>query len=299
MKKIFTAIFILSFVNLFAQSAGNTGLSFLKFGFGARNIAMGDAGSVASNDMTALFYNPARLTQSIDNEAMFMHSEWIQDVRSEVGGVKWNMFNLPFAVGFNVTSVKDIEARVRPGDPDTKFSWNNFFGSLSTGFNILENLDAGITIKYLYEGVLNDEAKGFGFDIGTNYLTSIKGLSVAAVLRNLGSMNNLRKESTVLPTEIRAGGKYQFGLEESKFDFIVAGEFQKYLDTDDIHFNLGGDIVYNKLIALRLGYQSGYESRDFTGGIGLMWGSLKFDYAYLPFSLGFGNANLFSIQFKF
>ena len=32
-------------VTMFAQSAGNTGLSFLKYGFGARNIAMGDAGT--------------------------------------------------------------------------------------------------------------------------------------------------------------------------------------------------------------------------------------------------------------
>ena len=299
MKKILTTIFLFSFCNLFAQSAGNTGLSFLKFGFGARNIAMGDAGSVASNDMTALFYNPARLTQSVDNEAMFMHSAWIQDVRSEVGGLKWNMLNLPFAVGFNVTTIGDIEVRDRPGDPVSTLNANYFYGSLSTGFNIIENLDAGITMKYLYEGILNDEAKGIGFDIGANYLTSIKGLSVSAVLRNVGSMNKLRKESSKLPTEIRAGGEYKFGLEESKFNFIVAGEFQKYLDTDDIHFNLGGDIVYNELIALRLGYQSGYEARDFTGGIGLMWGSLKFDYAYLPFSEGLGNSNLFSIQFRF
>jgi hypothetical protein len=299
MKKILISIFLLSFFNLFAQSAGNTGLSFLKFGFGARNIAMGDAGSVASNDMTALFYNPARLTQSESNEALFMHSEWIQDVRSEVGGLKWNMFSLPFAIGFNVTTISDIEVRDRPGDPVSKFNANYFYGSLSTGFNIAENLDAGLSVKYLYEGILNDESKGFGFDIGANYLTSIKGLSVSAVLRNIGSMNKLRNESSKLPTELRAGGEYQFGLEESKFDFVIAGEFHKYLDTDDTHFNFGGDIVYNKLIALRVGYQTGYISRDFTGGIGLMWGSLKFDYAYLPFSEGLGNSNLFSVQFKF
>ncbi len=112
-------------------------------------------------------------------------------------------------------------------------------------------------------------------------------------------MNKLRNESTKLPTEIRAGGNYKFSLTESKLNFITAVEFQKYFETDDTHFNLGGDINYDNLISLRLGYQTGYESRDFTGGIGIMWGSLKFDYAYLPFSLGLGNANLFSLQFKF
>ena len=47
MKKIFILLLVSSSV-LLAQSAGNTGLSFLKFGFGARNIAMGDAGASAS-----------------------------------------------------------------------------------------------------------------------------------------------------------------------------------------------------------------------------------------------------------
>lgn len=299
MKRTFIILILLSTFSLFAQSAGNTGLSFLKFGFGARNIAMGDAGSVASNDITALFYNPARLTQSFSNEAIFMHSEWIRDVRSEVGGIKWNMFNLPFAVGFNVTTISDIEVRERPGDPISTFNANYFYGSLSTGFKIIENFDAGLSLKYIYEGLLSDDSKGIGFDIGVNYSTLIEGLSVSAVVRNLGSMNKLRNESTKLPTEIRAGGNYKFSLTESKLNFITAVEFQKYFETDDTHFNLGGDINYDNLISLRLGYQTGYESRDFTGGIGIMWGSLKFDYAYLPFSLGLGNANLFSLQFKF
>ncbi len=65
---------------------------------------------------------------------MFMHSEWIQDVTSEVGGIKWNMFNLPWAVGFNVTTVADIEVRERPGDAISTFNANYFFLSLSIRF---------------------------------------------------------------------------------------------------------------------------------------------------------------------
>jgi hypothetical protein len=128
-------ILLLLTSTLLAQSAGNTGLSFLKFGFGARNIAMGDAGASASNDLSALYYNPSRLTLFEMNEAMFMHSSWIQDVTSENFGIKWNMFGLPWAVGLNYTSVSDIEIRTRPGEPDTKFNANYFYGSLSTGLD--------------------------------------------------------------------------------------------------------------------------------------------------------------------
>ena len=298
MKKTLITIILLSSLSL-AQSAGNSGLAFLKFGFGARNIAMGDAGSTASNDLSAMYYNPSRLVSLVGNEVMFMHNEWIQDVRSEVGGIKWNMFSLPFAVGFNVTTVSDIEVRDKPGDPVSKFNANYFFGSLSSGFTVVEDLDFGATIKYLYEGILNDESTGFGFDFGINYLTPVKGLTASAVIKNIGSMNKLRIEKTKLPSELRFGGAYNFGLETAKLAFILAAEFQKYLDTDDIHINGGGEIIYNQTFAARVGYQSGYESRDFTGGVGIMWGNFRLDYAYMPFSLGLGNANLFSVQFKF
>ncbi len=298
MKKTLSIIIFISTLSL-AQSAGSSGLAFLKFGFGARNIAMGDAGSSASNDLSALFYNPARLVLLEQNEVMFMHNEWIQDVRSEVGGVKWSMFSLPFAVGFNVTSVSNIEVRDKPGEPISKFNANYFFGSLSSGFTVVQDLNFGATIKYLYESLLNDEANGFGFDFGFNYQTPIEGLTASTVIKNIGSMNALRNEETKLPTEFRIGGAYEFALEETKLDFIIVGEFQKYLDTDDIHLAGGGEIVYNKVFAARVGYQSGYEARSFTGGVGINWGALRLDYAYMPFSLGLGNANLFSIQFAF
>ena len=298
MKK-FLLIFIFTSTLVFAQSAGNTGLSFLKFGFGSRNIAMGDAGASASNDLSALYYNPSRLALIEKNEILIMHSSWIQDVNSELFGIKWNMFGLPWAIGLNYTSITDIEIRTRPGEPDSKFDANYFFGSLSTGFYVWDKLSFGTTIKYLYEGLLNDEASGLGFDFGLNYETPVKGLSLSTVIKNIGSMNALRNEETQLPTDFRLGSAYKFGVESAKLDFIAVAEFQKYLDTDDIHFNLGGDIIYDEIFALRVGYQSGYEAKSFTGGIGLMWGSLRFDYTYMPFSLDLGNANLFSLQFKF
>lgn len=301
MKK-FLFTFIIGTSILFAQSAGNSGLSFLKFGFGARNIAMGDAGNSASNDLTALFYNPARLSLIENNEVLFMHNQWIQDVYSEVFGIKWEMFGVPLAAGINYTGVNDIEIRTRPTSPDNlvpTFDAKYFFGSLSTGFDVVENIAAGATVKYLYEGLLNDEANGWGFDLGVYYKSPINGLTFSSVIKNIGSMDALRNEATKLPADFRIGSAYNFKIESSKLDLVAAVEFQKYLDTDDIHFNLGGDIVYNQIIALRLGYQTGYESKGFTGGIGLMWGNLRFDYAYMPFSLDLGNANLFSVLFKF
>ncbi len=300
MNKIVLLIISIAFISvtIFPQSAGNSGLSFLKLGFGARNIAMGDAGAAASNDVTALFYNPAKLAGNDNSEIMFMHNQWIQDIRSEVLGVKFNFLNLPLALGVNVTSINDIEVRTRPGNPETTFNANYSFFSLSTGFHLVNNISFGATIKYLYEGLYTDESNGWGFDFGLNYKTNFDGLSLAAAIRNLGTMNRLRVEKTQLPNEFRIGPLYQFIL-PSGFQVTAAAEYLKYLQANDTHFNLGAEILYDNLIAIRGGYQTGYISKGFTGGVGLRWGNLSFDYAISPFQLGLGSGNSISLNFKF
>ena len=293
------SIIILSGTICFAQSAGSSGLSFLKFGFGARNIAMADAGTAGSNDLTALHYNPAKLTLNDQNEILFMHTEWIQDIRSEIIGVKSFILGVPFAFGVNVTTISDIEIRTKPGDPESTFDANYFSASLSTAFNLIDDVSAGLTGKYLYEGLLANEATGFGFDLGVFYKTPVENLTSSAVIKNIGSMSKLRNEKTKLPSEFRIGGAYYFDLSQNKFEVVSVLELQKYFDADNIHLNIGAEIFYDKLLALRFGYQTGWDSRGLTAGLGIRWGSLGFDYAYLPFKLGLGSANLFSLQFRF
>ncbi len=299
MRKIIF-ILILSFTSVFAQSAGNSGLSFLKMGSGARNIAMGDAGTAVANDVTAIFYNPANLVNSSQNEIMLMHNAWIQGITSNVLGVKTDIFGLPVAAGFNVTNVGNIEVRTRPTDtPDATFTANFFCGSISTAFHTFDNISFGITAKYIYEGIYTDEASGIGFDFGLNYETPIEGLTAVAVLKNVGSMNKLKNEATKLPTEFRIGPAYHFYFAHNTFEMTTAAELQKYTPTNDVHFNFGAELVYNDMFALRAGYQTNYISKNFTAGVGIMWGTLSFDYAFQPFTEGLGTANIFSLQFKF
>jgi hypothetical protein len=298
MNKIISIILI-SITTIFAQSAGNSGMAFLKLGFGARNISMGDVGTEASDDVSAFFYNPARLASDNSNEIMLMHNSWIQGTKSEILGVKTSVWGLPLAFGADITSIGDIQVRtINSDNPDATFSANYFAGSLSTGFNIIDNLDFGATIKYLYEGLYSDEATGWGFDFGLNYKTPIEGLSAAAVFRNLGHMNVLKNESTALPTEFRVGAAYKMDLIE-KFAITAAAEMQKYTPTTDSHINFGAEVLYDNLVALRGGYQSNYESKGFTAGFGLLWGGFRLDYAFQPFTDGLGNANIISLGLKF
>lgn len=298
MKNILLIILLLT-ISILPQSAGKSGLSFLKIGTDARTIALGDVSGFNYGSVAGIFYNPALLTGSQNAQLLFMHNQWIQDVRSEVGAAKFNMLGLPFAVGINYSTVEGIEVRTKAGEADATFNANYFAGTIATGFKITENLNFGLSIKYLYENLYTDEAEGFAFDFGIVNKTPIENLKTFAVIKNLGSMGNLRKESTKLPVEARAGGIYQISFNESKLDLQPGIDIQKYFNEDELHINFGAELVYDKTFALRAGYQSGYESRNLTGGVGINWGSLSFDYALTPFKLGLGSGHSISLLFRF
>ena len=302
MKKLYlikSILLIFGFAVIgYSQSGGNNGLSFLKIGSGARNIALGDNGAVFANDVSAIFYNPAQLKVG-SPEIIFTHNAWIQDASTELLGVKFSLFNLPFGIGINSTSINGIEVRTKPGPVETTFNSHYFFGSLSTAFSFVENLSTGVTIKYLYEDIFYDNAEGFGFDFGLQYKTPIENLFISSVVKNIGTMNQLQKEATKLPAEIRIGPGYTFELQEYDLSLQAGGEFQKYLAQSDLHINFGVEAVYNKMFAVRLGYQTNYESKNISGGLGLYWNQFAFDYAMTPFSYGLGQAQTISIKYIF
>ncbi len=298
MKKIFVIIFFVSF-NLFAQSAGNSGAAFLKFGFGARNIAMSDLGVVSANDLSALNYNPSLLAVNNKTQLSFTHNVFFQDLSSEVFGGSFNALGLPFAIGINTTTVSNIEVRLKPGDPISTFSAHYFSTSISSAFRVTGNLFAGATFKYIYENIFSDNATGYGFDIGVTYQKLIDGLTLGASIRNLGSMNQLRTESTKLPTDLRFGGAYSFSINEYNLDFTALAGYQKYTLQNDSHIHFGGEAVYQKIFALRLGYISGYDSKNISAGFGILWQGINLDYAYVPVKYGLGDSHIITFIYSF
>ncbi|MCK4591632.1 MAG: hypothetical protein KAT86_07740, partial [Candidatus Latescibacteria bacterium] len=70
-----------------ASSNGNNGMLFLKIGIGARAAAMADAFTAAAQGQSACYWNPAGLVETQGRSALFMHTQWLQGIRHEYGGV--------------------------------------------------------------------------------------------------------------------------------------------------------------------------------------------------------------------
>jgi hypothetical protein len=298
-KKIIITIFlILSFTQIKAQNdgPGNTGFAVLKLGIGARAIALGEAFSSVTDDATAVIYNPARLSFIDKSNVIIMHNELLQDVNTNFIAARFPLSSkLVLGFGLLSTSITGIEIREIPGAPIDNFDANNLSAGLSFGYKVNQNVYLGITGKYLYEKIYVNDASGFAFDFGGNYVKN--NVSLALVFSNLGSVNSLLDLETNLPAAFRLGGSYKFA--KDKFSFLLGLDGNKVFNGGNFHVNTGGEAGYKDFVFLRLGYQTGYENKGFTSGLGLKYKAVYFDYAFVPYSSGYGNSNTFSLGLNF
>ncbi len=300
MKKVIIIVSIFSVLSpVYSQNdgAGNTGLAFLKLGVTSRAISLGESVVSSTEDASATFYNPAALTMGTDVNILFMHNEQIVGIRTEYLAAKFRVNRVSLGLSLNNTSVSDIEVREIPGAPLETFSAQNFAFGLSGAYEINEMLQVGLTAKFLYEKIYIDNASGYAVDIGGLY--SRENLSVGASFANFGSMSELRSESSKLPASVRFGASYLIALPTVNGGLRIGADGFKVFDGGNFHVNGGAEFTYKDLLSIRIGYQSGYENKNLTTGIGLRYRAFNLDYAFVPYRYTLGSSHTLTIGTSF
>jgi hypothetical protein len=150
--------------------------------------------------------------------------------------------------------------------------------------------------KFLYEKIYVDESSGYAIDAGAFYRLS-PSLSLGLAVNNLGSVNELKDDPITLPALLRAGGAYTDALAE-RFTYTITGDVVNIFSASVLHVHAGGEVCFDNTIALRAGYQTGYEAKTVSGGLGVYYGMLRFDYAFMPLQSTLGTAHTFSLSFR-
>ncbi len=287
---------LLMFPALLIAQGTSVGSAELKIAQTGRFASMGEASIADEGTLSSAAVNPANLNRQKTAELLFSHVEWIQGVQSEffVASLPYSFGTLAFSI--SNTNVNDIEIRDRPGPPLATFSARSAAFQASYATSAPNELSVGGAIKLLYEKIYADEASGLGFDVGFVYHFSLPGLMLGISATNLGSMSKFRNEGSDLPTRMNVGASYN--LTESDFNFFFASRYAISSEKEGNHFNNGIEVSYRQTIAFRIGYQTGYDSRGFSAGLGFRYEFAKLDYAYVPFSFSLGNAHLFTIGFE-
>jgi hypothetical protein len=278
---------------------GETGLSFLKLGIGARSVGMGEAHAAIADDASATYYNPGGLAEGSKTSILVMHKEWVQDVTTEFLGVNIPFEDFAVGIGINTTNIADIQIRTQPGPSQGTFSSHDFAGSISIARKIIPELSVGASLKFLYEKIFVDEASGLGFDLGALYNSPVEGLRFAVVGSNFGSMGSLKSESIQLPSLLRIGSAYVRELDVLHSTLTVGADVMKVFRENNTHLHTGAEVNYQETVAFRLGYLFGYETRGFTAGLGLRRDILRIDYGFSPQSQDVNSGHTLSVEVEF
>ncbi len=271
-----------------AQGFGG-GFSSIKLGGGAKAGALGMAYTALSDDASGGYWNPAGLAFLGKKDFLLSVHRWIESVRGEFLGFGWG--GERSGMGFHVlyTEVGGIERRIVPSPtPLFTFSAHELIVGLSYGRVIWERFSVGMTLKALYEKIFIEETWGVGGDVGVLWSVWEGGLRIGSVLQNVGKTGPLRSEDVELPLTGRLGVALPVEILSGRWMFTIDGVKEGGFP---YHIHGGMEYEWRNILFLRCGYQNGYETRDWTGGVGVVWRGYRLDYCYMPLREGLGDSH--------
>lgn len=294
------------------KDAGSSAASFLKLGAGARAGAMADSFSAIADDVHAVYYNPAGLSQLRGTQLAGAHTSFIQDVNYEVlevaypWGKREDHSRHVLALGIDYLSVGKIDRRAT----DTTDSMGSFDSTdasygLTYAFAFNRQLSAGVSAKLLSQRIDTYRSDSFASDIGVLYRVNPDGrvpVSVAGVLRNWGGrVSYVSGTSDPLPISFTVGLGIHAWPDRLRFNV----EAVKYRDTG-LFGALGAEYYHPLTKDIKAAFRGGYSShyRDIAGlngmamGMGLTYQMVSFDFAWLPFGR-LGDTFRYSLLLKF
>lgn len=343
MKKIITSyilgIFLLSSISygqLFVSDVskrGTTAAPFLTISQGARATGMGSAFVAIADDPSAIFWNVAGLARLENNTFMVDHTEWVADLNYNflAGSINIGDFGT-IGVSFIASDYGEMGVTTidEPEGTGESFSVNDIAFSLAWAINLTDNFSIGFNPKIIYQSIWKMTGYAFAIDMGVLYNTPFEGITLGMSITNFGSKMGLDGQSAIilhdpdesstgnndripaqlqtelwdLPLGFRVGVSYE-ALNTAMHKLVISAD-AAHPNNDYESVNLGGEYVFNDVVAVRGGYKSLFlenSEESFTLGAGFKQRilgnvSVQFDYAYSDFGR-LGNTQKFSAIINF
>ncbi len=316
-----------------AQSkVGTTAANFLTIPVGPRATAMGGAFVAIADDATDLFWNPGGLSRLGRSECTASHAGWL-------AGTSLNWFGLAIrldeanAVGVSVNQLDyGKEEITTPDYPNgTGESWDAQDIAISASYarSLTDRFSVGGSVRFVQERIWNESANAVALDVGLLFTTQFQDLRIGMNIANFGTEMQLSGKDLYQPVDIDPGRAGNNGTIVSSLGtkswtlplVFTVGLAMSPIRTDDLvltvaadalypnsqtpYINVGGELVWNNLLSLRVGDNSVFKQaaeQSLAGGIGLQWSfgtvSTKFDYCYSTFGV-FGGISRYALTVAF
>jgi hypothetical protein len=256
------------------------GFATLKMGPDARSAAMGLTGVAVVNGSISQFWNPALSSEIQGKDFSFTLHQWMHDVHSEFIGFGAGNGRQGYGVYVLYTEMGDMKHYLVPADqPLGTFSAQELGLGISYGSMITRNFRAGLSIRGYYEKMYFADTWGLGGDIGLIWEIPWYHVKMAGAVQNIGKTGRFQSERIPLPITLRLGLAWTFSAPGGECLMTTEGVREKGFSE---HLHSGIEYTWQSRLSLRMGYQTGYETRDISGGMGILWNRVRLDYAYMP-----------------
>lgn len=269
---------------------------------------MGQAFTSIPNDIQGLAYNPACLATLAASQASFQHLSYVQDVTQDAlaYGSAGREQDLSWGALVDYLRVGGIDRTVATLQPSgdgfteqAQFSTYDMSAGLSVAGQMWEGFSVGTTLKFLRESLADASSNGAAADLGVIYQgNEERTWNVGGSLLNLGVASKFADAGVTLPWTFRGGASFQPFAQ-----WLLTGDYVKRQDTAG-EFDVGAEVTPKKPLSLRLGYRYALNRpdlgglSDFSAGIGIRWGRMSFDYAFVPLG-DLGLTHRVSLNYRF
>ena len=273
---------------------------------------MGDAFVAVANDVSALYWNPAGLTQFSENQIIFSHNQWVVDINHDFIGAVYHLDETN-TFGVSLTSLSMDEMKVTteyaPDGTGEYFGFSDLGISVSYSRKMTDQFSFGGTVRYIEESLDKLKMRGIMIDLGTYYWTGLGTSRFAVTVSNFG--NDIAPDGEVVlvgnrtksdsqsfspPTMFRIG----FAIEpyEDEQNKITTSIQLNHPNDNSENLSLGFEYVWNKMFYARGGYKINVDEQNYSFGAGvnvpISVANISVDYAYANFTR-LGSAHRFSI----
>lgn len=337
MKKIIIILVLIPFTSYCGgfSKVGTSVAQFLKIGVGARAVGMGESFAAVANDISALYWNPAGMTNLNSISVGVSHSQWFADIYHNYAGVAIPLSESD-VIGLSAVSLTTNEQEVttveQPEGTGVFYNVSDLAIGLSYARKLTDRFSVGMTIKYIQQVVYNESANTIAIDIGTYLRTGFHNLVIAMAVSNFGGNMQLEGRDLIILADINSGisGEYnpdarlkteayplplnfRVGIAMDLvggFESVIASQYHRFtLAIDGNHpndnnerINIGGEYSWNESFFARAGYKINYdvEKWNFGGGVKVTLGGqqFSFDYAYVDY-YDLGKVSRFSVELTF
>lgn len=317
------------------RKVGTAAAQFLKVGVGARAIAMGGAFESIADDASAVYWNPAGITNVKRITWTFAHTDWLVDTGHDFSALVMPLNSSSYlGLSINAMTIGDEEITTESDPTGTGQFWNaqGLAAGLTYGRRMTDRFSLGATVKYVSERIWNESASAVAVDVGTYLDTKYKGLVIGMSFTNFGnsmqlsgrdlireydpneanSLNanvetRLYAEPWPLPTCFKIGTSMELigngdNYIQSEFSRLLIAVNGTHPNDDSEKLNMGFEYSYRDMGFIRGGLSRGYDLQTHSFGAGMKINAfgrdLMFDYAYAPYG-DFTNVQTFSISSGF